>query len=238
MEATREKLFALRDEKYADFMRRLIPTLEPSLVIGVRAPRLGKLSAEMIKAGEAEAFLGALPHVYLEENLLHASLIGRLKLDFPELLRRVEEFLPHVDNWAVCDALPPKAFGEHLPEVSARISEWLRGGKTYTVRFALVTLLAFFLGDEAFDPAMLYRAAELPTDEYYVNMAVAWYVSYALIYQYERTLPVLEGNVLTKWVHNKSIQKAVESYRVSGERKAYLKTLRRRETAGSRRPGA
>lgn len=228
MDTILQKLLALKDGKYADFMRKLIPTVEPSLVIGVRAPNLAKLAKEMVQSGEAEVFLEALPHVYLEENMLHASLIGRLKPDFPELLRRVEEFLPHVDNWAVCDALPPKAFARHLPEVSPRIPEWLSSQKTYTVRFALVTLLAFFLDDGVFDPAVLDSVAALPANEYYVNMAAAWYLSCALVRQYERTLPLFTGSVLDKWVHNKSIQKAVESLRVPEERKAYLKTLRRK----------
>ncbi len=228
MDTILQKLLALKDGKYADFMRKLIPTVEPSLVIGVRAPSLARLAKEMVQSGEAEVFLDALPHVYLEENMLHASLIGRLKPDFPELLRRVEEFLPHVDNWAVCDALPPKAFARHLPEVSPRIPEWLSSQKTYTVRFALVTLLAFFLDDEVFDPAVLDSVSALPANEYYVNMAAAWYLSCALVRQYERTLPLFAGNVLDKWVHNKSIQKAVESLRVPEERKAYLKTLRRK----------
>ncbi len=228
MDTILQKLLALKDGKYADFMRKLIPTVEPSLVIGVRAPSLARLAKEMVQSGEAEVFLDALPHVYLEENMLHASLIGRLKPDFPELLRRVEEFLPHVDNWAVCDALPPKAFARHLPEVSPRIPEWLSSQKTYTVRFALVTLLAFFLDDGVFDPAVLDSVSALPANEYYVNMAAAWYLSCALVRQYERTLPLFAGNVLDKWVHNKSIQKAVESLRVPEERKAYLKTLRRK----------
>lgn len=228
MDTILQKLLALKDGKYADFMRKLIPTVEPSLVIGVRAPSLARLAKEMVQSGEAEVFLDALPHVYLEENMLHASLIGRLKPDFPELLRRVEEFLPHVDNWAVCDALPPKAFARHLPEVSPRIPEWLSSQKTYTVRFALVTLLTFFLDDGVFDPAVLDSVSALPANEYYVNMAAAWYLSCALVRQYERTLPLFAGNVLDKWVHNKSIQKAVESLRVPEERKAYLKTLRRK----------
>lgn len=228
MDTILQKLLALKDGKYADFMRKLIPTVEPSLVIGVRAPSLARLAKEMVQSGEAEVFLDALPHVYLEENMLHASLIGRLKPDFPELLRRVEEFLPHVDNWAVCDALPPKAFARHLPEVSPRIPEWLSSQKTYTVRFALVTLLTFFLDDEVFDPAVLDSVSALPANEYYVNMAAAWYLSCALVRQYERTLPLFAGNDLDKWVHNKSIQKAVESLRVPEERKAYLKTLRRK----------
>jgi 3-methyladenine DNA glycosylase AlkD len=222
-----QRLFALRDDAYAAFMRKLIPTIEPSLVIGVRAPALGKLARELSRSGEAEAFLSVLPHAYLEENLLHASLLGRLDFGFDELLRRVEEFLPHVDNWAVCDTLPPKAFSQNLPAVYARVPVWLASARTYTVRFALVTLLSFFLDDETFDPADLSAVAALRTDDYYINMAAAWYVSYALIKQYERTLPLIEGNILDRWVHNKSIQKAVESYRICDERKAYLKTLRR-----------
>lgn len=228
MDMIKEKLFSLRDEGYAAFNRKLIPNVDPALIIGVRAPVLGKLSRELVREGAAEAFLDALPHVYLEENLLHAGLIGRLKLDFPALMRRVEEFLPHVDNWAVCDALPPKAFEEHKSEVYEYVRLWLASEKTYTIRFALVTLLAFFLEDDVFDPAMLYTVAALSADKYYVNMAAAWYISYALIHQYEKTLPVIEGSVLDKWVHNKSIQKAVESFRIRDERKAYLKTLRRK----------
>lgn len=227
METIQQRLFALQDDAFAAFTRKLIPTIEPSFVIGVRAPALGKLARELSRSGEAEAFLNALPHAYLEENLLHASLLGRLDFDFDELLGRVEEFLPHVDNWAVCDTLPPKAFSQNLPAVYARVPIWLASGRTYTVRFALVTLLSFFLSDETFNPADLGAVAALRTDDYYINIAAAWYVSYALIKQYERTLPLIEGNILDRWVHNKSIQKAVESYRICDKRKAYLKTLRR-----------
>lgn len=228
MEDVRKKLFSLKDEGYADFNRKLIPTVEPSLIIGVRAPALAKLAKELVLSGEAEAFLDALPHCYLEENLLHASLIGKISFSFEERMRRVEEFLPHVDNWAVCDTLPPKAFSLNLPAVYSRIPAWLSSDKTYTVRFALVTLLTFFLEDDTFDSAVLRTIASLPTDEYYVNMAAAWYFSYALVKQYERTLPFIESNILDTWVHNKSIRKAVESYRISDERKANLKALRRR----------
>lgn len=228
MDNIREKLFLLKDEPYADFTRKLIPTIDPARVIGVRAKALGALAKELAASSEAEAFLGALPHVYHEENMLHAALLCRLKTDFPSLLRRVEAFLPCVDNWAVCDALQPKAFAKHKAEVYARVMLWLNGDHAYTVRFALVTLLAFFLEDDAFDPATLYAVAALHSDEYYVNMAAAWYMSYALVRQYEKTLPLMEGNVLDKWVHNKSIQKAVESYRIGEARKAYLKSLRRR----------
>lgn len=228
METIQQKLFALQDDAYAAFMRKLIPTIDPALVIGVRAPAIGKLTKELCRTNGTEAFIGALPHIYLEENLLHASLLGRLTCSFDELLQQLEAFLPHVDNWAVCDTLPPKAFARNLPDVSARIPAWLASERPYTVRFALVTLLSFFLDDETFDPAALDAVAALRTDDYYINMAAAWYVSYALIKQYERTLPLIENNVLAFWVHNKSIQKAVESYRISDERKAYLKTLRRK----------
>lgn len=228
METIKEKLFDLRDEKYAQFTRMLIPTVDPALVIGVRAPAVGKLTRELVRSGNAPAFLGALPHTYLEENLLHAALLGKLPLDFDELLRRVEEFLPYVDNWAVCDKLPPKVFAAHRDAVYGHVRIWLTSEKPYTVRFALVTLLSFFLESDVFDPAMLNVVAALPTDDYYVNMAAAWYVSYALIKQYDQTLPAIEGRLFSQWVHNKSIQKAIESYRVDSSRKAYLKTLRRK----------
>lgn len=225
-----ERLLALRDEPYAAFMRKLVPNLEPAHITGVRAAHIAGLAKALVKnePEAARAFLASLAHATLEENLLHASLLGRLPLECGVLLEAVEAFLPYVDNWAVCDALPPKAFAKSLDAIALRIPAWLSSAHPYTVRFGLVTLLTFFLGDARFDPAMLRAAAALPTGDYYVNMAAAWYVSCALVEQYDATLPLLESRAFGRWVHNKAIQKAVESFRISPERKAHLKTLRRK----------
>ena len=230
MNAVEHRLLAHRDEGYAAFMRKLVPTLEPASIFGVRAPALARFALSLVKQ-EPEAalsYLDSLPHETFEGNMLHASLLGRLSLDFPCLMARITAFLPYVDNWAVCDSLPPKAFAREADAVAACIPAWLQSEHPYTVRFALVTLIAFFLEDARFAPEMLQAVAALPAHHYYINMAAAWYVSCALVKQYERTLPLMTGNVLDRWVHNKAIQKALESFRIPPEHKAYLKTLRRK----------
>ena len=217
-------LFALRDPAYQAFQSRLIPTMDPSLVIGVRMPALRKLAKELAGTPEAEDFLRQLPHRYYEENNLHGLLISAYR-DYGAAVAALEEFLPRVDNWATCDLLSPRAFEKRPPELPEQIRRWIRDERPYTVRFALGMLLSFYL-DEAFRPEYLELAAGVRREEYYVRMMVAWYFATALAKQYGAALPYLEDRCLDRWTHNKTIQKAVESYRIPPERKEALRALR------------
>ena len=219
-----ERLFALQDKGYRDFHKKLVPTVPQDKIIGVRTPALRKLAKEIVQMGEAEAFLARLPHRYFDENQLHAFIISGLK-DYGECMAHLQEFLPYIDNWATCDQLSPKVFKQHRQELLKEIRKWLESEETYTVRFAIGMLMHNFL-DEDFDEAYLSMVAEVRSEEYYVNMMIAWYFATALAKQYEAALPFIEGNRLAAWTHNKAIQKAVESRRVSMERKEYLRGLK------------
>ena len=221
-----ERLFALQDKGYRDFHKKLVPTVPQDKIIGVRTPALRKLAKEIVQMGEAEAFLARLPHRYFDENQLHAFIISGLK-DYGECMAHLQEFLPYIDNWATCDQLSPKVFKQHRQELLKEIRKWLESEETYTVRFAIGMLMHNFL-DEDFDEAYLSMVAEVRSEEYYVNMMIAWYFATALAKQYEAALPFIEGNRLAAWTHNKAIQKAVESRRVSAAHKEYLRGLRTR----------
>ena len=220
----REKLLELADPKYKAFHSRLIPTVPPERILGVRKPALNALAREIEKTPEAEAFLRALPHETYDENALHGALICRMR-DFDAALAAAEAFLPYIDNWAVCDMLSPKAFAKNLPALHGKIFCWLHSDRTYTVRFGLVTAMTFFL-DGAFAPDLLARAAAVRSEEYYIRMAQAWLFCTALCKQYDAALPYLTQRRLDAWTHNKTIQKCLESYRISPEMKAYLRTLK------------
>ncbi|MCK9169455.1 MAG: DNA alkylation repair protein [Treponema sp.] len=220
-----KQLFALKDTKYRIFQCRLMPNIAPERVIGVRTPALRTLAKEIAKTPCAAEFISVLPHEYYEENNLHGFIIETIK-DFDEAVRAVEEFLPYVDNWATCDQIKPKAFKKNIPELYNKIKEWIKSGRTYTVRFGLEMLMNVFL-DENFIPESLKLVSLVRSDEYYVNMMVAWYFATALAKQYEATVPYIEKNKLDIWVHNKAIQKAVESYRITAGQKQYLRTLKR-----------
>lgn len=219
----RRELFALRDEKYRDFHKKLVPTVDEERIIGVRIPELRKY-AKALAAECGTEYLDLLPHHYIEENNLHAFIISGIK-DFDEAMRRTEEFLPYIDNWATCDSFMPKVFKKHPDAVYERVKGWLQSEHTYTVRYGIVTLLNNFLGGE-FRSEMLDLAAALRSDEYYINMAIAWYFSIALVKQYNSALPYIAERKLDKWTHNKAIQKAIESYRISDETKNYLRSLK------------
>ena len=217
-------LFLNQDKDYAEFQRKLIPTADPETVIGVRTPVLRKYAKELSKSAEKNAFLASLPHKYFDENQLHSFILA-LEKDYDALIEKVEAFLPYVDNWATCDQLSPKAFAARRTDLLGRIENWLCSEHTYTVRFSLCTLMRYYL-DDGFLPAYLDLAASVRSDEYYIKMMQAWFFATALAKQYEHTLPYIENRVLEKWTHNKAIQKAVESYRISPEQKEYLKTLK------------
>ncbi|MDO5540481.1 MAG: DNA alkylation repair protein [Eubacteriales bacterium] len=225
MEQITRRLFEMQDLKYRDFNAKLIPDTDKEKVIGVRSPQLKSLAKEMQKSGYWEEFLQELPHSYQEENVLHGYIIGSMKADISVVLNYLEVFLPYIENWAVCDVISPKIFKKYPEMVYDRIKVWLKSEHTYTVRFGVVSLLQFYL-DEQFRPEMLDLVADIHREEYYINMAIAWYYSIALVKQYETALPLIESRTLAPWIQNKSIQKAVESYRISDEKKAYLRTLK------------
>ena len=218
-------LFALKDEKYRDFQAKLLPTVDPERIIGVRTPALRDYAGEIAKRPEVGDFLAALPHPYFDENQLHAFVIS-LERDYGRCVAEVNAFLPFVDNWATCDQLSPKVFKKHKPALLGEVRRWMAAEEPYTVRFGIGMLMEHFL-DADFDPAYPAWVAALRSGEYYVNMMIAWYFATALAKQYEAVLPYIEGQKLDAWAHNKAIQKAIESYRVPQERKDYLRTLKR-----------
>ena len=220
----REELFRLQDTGYRDFQMKLIPTAGPETMIGVRTPALRKYAKALVKAGQADEFLKNLPHTYFDENQLHAFILSELK-DYDLCIEETDRFLPYVDNWATCDQLSPRVFKKNHARLSEKILEWISSQETYTIRFGTGMLMQHFL-DEDFDPAYPETVAGIRSGEYYVNMMTAWYFATALAKQYETVLPYLEQRRLDSWTHNKTIQKAVESYRITAEQKEYLKSLK------------
>jgi len=223
----REKLFALRDEKYKKFHISLIPTIDPDTVIGVRIPDIRKLAKECFNSGKYQDFLDALPHRYYEENNLHGYIIEQIT-DYNTCVKEIEKLLPYIDNWASCDTISPKVFAKHLEELLPRIDEWLNSQNTYTIRFGICALMKHFL-DKDFHESVLKKVAEIESKEYYVKMAVAWFFATALTKRYSDTLPYLQNPILSPWVHNKAIQKAIESLKIPKNQKEYLKTLKIKE---------
>ena len=220
----RDALFSFADEKYKDFQSKLMPTVDKDKVIGVRTPALRAFAKELYKAGEYELFFLDLPHKYYEEDNLHALLIDKIK-DFSECIAEIEMLLPYIDNWATCDMLRPKALKKEPERLLEYIYKWLGSDKVYTVRYAIGCLCSFYL-DDNFSSEQLSLVAEIKSEEYYINMMIAWYFATALAKQYDSTVPYIEGRKLPEWVHRKTIQKAVESYRISDETKAYLRSLK------------
>lgn len=220
-----ERLFSLQDKAYADFQSRLVPTVPREAIIGVRVPQLRKLAKSCCKEEEISDFLQALPHRYYDENLFHSILISGIK-EYAACIEAVEAFLPYVDNWAVCDMLSPKVFKKHRGSLLQKIKKWISSKETYTCRFGLGMLMSHYL-DEDFAVACLEMAASVRSEEYYVNMMLAWFFATALAKQWEAGIVYLERERLDVWVHRKTIQKACESFRIPEERKRYLKTLKR-----------
>lgn len=219
-----KELFALQDITYRDFQAKLIPNLAEGSMIGVRTPELRKLTKQMAKREEISVFLETLPHTYFDENQLHAFIISERK-DFAQCMVELTAFLPFIDNWATCDQLSPKVFKKHRQELLPYIREWIVSDQTYTVRFAIGMLMEHFL-DEDFDTAYLELVSAVRSEEYYINMMIAWYFATALAKQYEAALPYIEKERLAPWTHNKAIQKAIESNRITAEQKAYLRGLK------------
>lgn len=223
-EQIRECLFALSDSVYRDFQSALIPSVDKSRVIGVRIPVLRRLALEIAKSGKSDVILDVLPHKYYEEDNLHAFLIEQIT-DFNECIRRIDSFLPFVDNWATCDSMNPKIFKSHIAELEEHIFKWLASDFEYEVRYAVGALMRCFL-DDHFSLRYLDTVANVGREEYYVKMMVAWYFATALSKQYEATVGYFERRVLDKWTHNKAIQKAIESFRISTAQKEYLRKLK------------
>ncbi|MBR3023188.1 MAG: DNA alkylation repair protein [Oscillospiraceae bacterium] len=219
-----ETLFKMQDIKYRDFQSKLIPPKTADDMIGVRTPELRKYAKELLKREDVGEFLAGLPHRYFDENQLHAFIISGIR-DYKCCMEEVCRFLPYVDNWATCDQMSPKVFKKHRPELFRQIKKWIKSKDTFTVRFAVGMLMEHFL-DEDFDTGYPKMVSEIRSDEYYINMMIAWYFATALAKQYDVILPYIEEKKLDKWTHNKAIQKSVESLRITPEQKAYLKTLK------------
>lgn len=224
-----EKLFEIADKEYAKFQAKLAPTVLQDTFIGVRLPELRKLAKDIEKCDEYETFLTTLPHKYYDENILHSVLLSRIK-PFEKCLELVELFLPYIDNWAVCDTLRPKVFknAKNKAILLDRARVWSKSNETYTIRYGVDTLMAYFL-DEDFKKEYNDIPAAVTSDEYYVKMMVAWYYATALAKQWDDTIDYIKDNRLPVWTHNKTIQKARESYRITPEQKEYLNTLKRKE---------
>lgn len=228
MTTLQQKLFELRDEKYAAFQSKLTPGIASELFIGVRVPVLRQFAKEFIKDSECERFLFELPHKYYDENMLHGLLISEMK-DYDNAISCLDAFLPFVDNWAVCDILSPKVFKKQKEKLLKKIEEWIHSPLPYSCRFGIEMLMSFFLDDD-FRPEYLELPAAVHSDEYYVKMMVAWFFATALSKQWDSTIPYIENNILEIWTHNKTIQKAIESYRITDPQKDFLKKLKRRKT--------
>ena len=216
-----DTLFSLQDEGYRQMQIRLIPNIPPESIIGVRTPELRRLAREL---EDGEALLARTPHRYFEENQIHGFLLERGK-NFETAISQVEAFLPYVDNWATCDQLNPRVFRVHREELLPHIRRWLDSGHPYTIRFGMEALMRHYL-DEAFDPAYPALVASVHHENYYVKMMAAWYFATALAKQYDAVFPYIADHRLETWTHNKAIQKAVESYRISPEQKEILKKYR------------
>ena len=219
-----QELFALQDLSYRDFHAKLMPTVDKARVIGVRTPKLRAFAKEFGKTEEAKEFLKVLPHQYYEENNLHGLLIEQIK-DYPTLIRELNRFLPCIDNWATCDLLTVRVVKKHLDTFTEEVERWLASDHIYTIRFGIGMLMRYYL-EEHFSLEYPEKVAKIRSKEYYVNMMRAWYFATALAKRYEAIFPFLEEKRLDAWTHNKTIQKAIESYRITQEQKAYLRTLR------------
>ena len=218
------KLLDLRDIKYRDFHASLVPNLDKNIILGVRTPVLRKFAKEFAKTAESWQYIQVLPHKYYDENNLHVFVISEIK-DFNEAIKQVELFLPYIDNWATCDSLSPKAFKKNLSELLKYIKKWINSNHTYTVRFGIEMLMKLYL-DESFDEKYPKFVAKVKSDEYYINMMVAWYFATALAKQPTVIMPYFTEKRLSKWCHNKAIQKCIESYRIPEETKKILRNLR------------
>lgn len=224
-EEIRNRLFELKDEKYKEFTLKLIPGLEPDNVIGVRTPQVAKIAKEIIKSGYYSSFLDDCPHKYYEEMGIHVAIINSMK-DYDSVIKEIDRFIPYVDNWATCDGIKPKkAFSKNCDRLIIDAKRWIKLEHIYTKRFGIEMIMNFFL-DDNFKREYNDLVASIRSDEYYINMMIAWYFATALAKQYNDTIPFIENRRLDEWTHKKTIQKARESYRITEEQKEYLKSLK------------
>lgn len=219
-----QKLFEYEDKQYAAFQSKLTPTIAPDKFIGVRVPTLRKIAKEYMKDEEFPIFLSTLPHQYYDENMLHSMLLSEIK-DYDTCVSCLKEFLPYIDNWAVNDTISPKCFTKNKDKLIKEIKKWTKSSETYTIRYGLLALMKYYL-DEDFNKEYLEMPASIVSEEYYVRMMIAWLFATALAKQWDDTIPYLQKYRLDPWTHNKTIQKAIESYRITAEQKEYLRTLR------------
>lgn len=218
-----QELIALRDDDVADFNSRIIPDISRESVLGIKTPALKAMAKKYYGSKEAEEFMGNLPHKLFEENQLHVFLIA-LNKDFDLCMKQTLEFLPYINNWATCDQFSPKVFAKHKEEIKEYCLKWMQSDETYTIRFGILNLMRYFLKED-FDFDLVLRVVEVKSSEYYVNMMISWYLATALAYRYEDIIPLLEDRKLDPWIHNKTISKARDSFRITGEQKVYLKSL-------------
>jgi hypothetical protein len=219
-----EQLLKVKDDKYKEFQAKLVPNIDPGTILGVKTPQMRQIAKEMYSSKEKDAFLKDLPHKYYEENLVHFFIISMIK-DFDECIREVETFLPYVDCWPVSDQATPRSFKKNHEKLLPYIKKWIKSKHLYTSRFGIRMLMNEFLGDE-FKDEYAKLVASVKSDEYYLKMMVAWYFATALAKNYDETIKYIEERKLDDWVLKKTIQKAVESYRVTDEHKEYLKSFR------------
>ena len=223
----KSELFEIQDVKYKEFHTKLIPTVDKNTIIGVRIPDLRKMAKELSKKEDIDIFLNTLPHQYYEENNLHAFIIETEK-NYDKCVEKINKFLPFVNNWATCDSMRPKVFSKNTEKLITEIEKWINSKDTYTVRFGIECLMTYYL-DKDFNEKYLQSVCDIQSEEYYINMMRAWYFATALAKQYDSTVKYIENKKLDTWTHNKTIQKAVESYRITKEQKTYLKTLKRKD---------
>ena len=224
MTELQRSLFELQDLKYRNFQSKLLPKTEKEKIIGVRTPILRKFAKEFAQTKEAQKFLQELPHQYYEENNLHLMLVTQIR-DYKKCLKEVTQFLPYIDNWATCDLPLPKCFEKHKAELIVDVKNWIASNDTYTIRYGIGVLLRLYLAEDFKDEYPKLVSAVI-SDEYYVNMMIAWYFATALAKQWEAVIGYLKDRKLTEWVHRKTIQKAIESNRITEEQKAELRGLR------------
>ncbi|MCQ2742838.1 MAG: DNA alkylation repair protein [Bacilli bacterium] len=225
MNKLQNELLKISDKEYAAFQSKLTPGVDPELFLGVRVPLLRQFAKSYGKSDESKSFVNELPHKYYDENMLHALLISQMK-DFDEIVACLDKFLPYVDNWAVCDIMSPKRLAKNKDRLLENIKKWTKSKHTYTCRFGIEMLMSFYLDDD-FKPEYLKLVADVHSDEYYVNMMSAWFFATALAKQWDATIPYVEKGLLDTWVNNKTIQKAIESYRISDDQKLYLRGFKR-----------
>ena len=219
-----KELFKLQDKEYAEFQSKLTPTVDKNKFIGVRVPEARKLAKVYFKDEKSREFLNILPHEYYDENMLHGLLISEIK-DYEKCINEVDKFLPYVDNWAVCDIMSPKILKKNKDKLIEKIKNWSESKDIYTCRFGIKMLMTHYL-DEDFKSEYLNIPSSIVSDEYYINMMIAWFYATALAKRWDDSIKYIENKKLTKWVHNKTIQKARESYRITNKQKEYLKSLK------------